>query len=322
MSQDDGVKRRVPLDIVVVFALLLLTLAVVASPVSGLLQTVVVLVFLLFIPGYAFTTAVFPLNSDDGIDSLERAALALGLSMVWLPVLLLVAPTPDGLSTWLVVGVTASGTLIFVLVAVLRHLRLPSSRRCASNVAPLRSHLSSVLDLSNKFGTLLSVVLLVSALLALGGFGYALVVPKADATSYTSVSLLTENGARYVAEDYPAHVQPGEPVELTLSIENLERTSTEYTVLVTFDQMNESGSVVERTRVRRFRERVPPGDAWNWTHTVERPPGGRLRLTYLVFVSEPPENPSVDNAYRSVYLWMESGGKRENRADARFCCAK
>jgi uncharacterized membrane protein len=35
-----------------------------------------------------------------------------------------------------------------------------------------------------------------------------------------------------------------------------------------------------------------------------RTTGERLRLQYLLYLDDPPENPTAENAYRSVHHWV------------------
>jgi len=304
------------LDVGIVLGALAVAVILRFSPlsVSGVVQTWIVLPLLLVLPGYAFTTAVFPGNKSDGIDNLERAVLSFGLSMVWLPILLLLAPTPDGLTGPLVMTTTSIGTVVFLAIGTVRRLRLPAHERYAPTFSSPQSRLFPVAESPGGLDAMLSIVLVVSALLAVGGLGYAVAVPETD-TPYTSVSLLTENGSESVAGDYPSQLSPGESAQLTLAVDNREHATANYTVLVTFDQVNEAGTVVERTRVRRFEETVPAGQEWTKTHTVRPPPGDRTRLTYLVYRGEPPATPTIESAYRSVYLWMDVGATSESTSN-------
>jgi len=52
-------------------------------------------------------------------------------------------------------------------------------------------------------------------------------------------------------------------------------------------------------------------------HTVAPTlPGERLRLVYLLYKGDPPAEPTVENAYREVHLWVnvsEGTGGEENQ---------
>jgi uncharacterized membrane protein len=68
----------------------------------GLLQIVRLplgLVYILYVPGYCLTAALFPAQED--LDGIERVGLSLGLSVAWVPVLALILDwLPWGLRLW------------------------------------------------------------------------------------------------------------------------------------------------------------------------------------------------------------------------------
>jgi uncharacterized membrane protein len=60
--------------------------------------------------------------------------------------------------------------------------------------------------------------------------------------------------------------------------------------------------------IDRFNTRVPAGE----TKRVERAitptkSGDRMRLSFLLYKGEPPQDPSPENAYRETHLWVSVG---------------
>ncbi|RDZ95950.1 hypothetical protein DEQ92_21610, partial [Haloferax sp. Atlit-6N] len=66
-----------------------------------------------------------------------------------------------------------------------------------------------------------------------------------------------------------------------------------------------STTVLQREQLTRFDPTLDANETWHQPHTV-RPTltGERLRLTYLLYRGSPPQQPSVDSAYRETHLWL------------------
>jgi len=298
--------RQVPTDVYVVVGLVFVIRAVVASPVDGVVQSSLIVTFVLFLPGYAFTTAVFPGDESWGIDLVERVALSFGVSLVGVPMLLLAADPTGGLTAGLVVDVVTVTVLVFTCIGAVRRYALPATERFEVDFR-IPVHISEgVPGERATVDGVLSVALVASMVLALGGFGYAIAAPH-DRTATTGVSLLTQNGSEYTQAQYPTRPAVGEEVDLTLSIQNNEGRSIEYGVLVTLDTTTADGTVVSRIRVGEFQREVAAGEEWRRSHTVTPSVVGRHRLTYLVYIDRIPDAPSRDSAYRSVHLWIDVG---------------
>jgi hypothetical protein len=101
---------------------------------------------------------------------------------------------------------------------------------------------------------------------------------------------------------------PGESPELVVGVGNHENEAMTYTVVVELQRVRvqgESISVVEARELERY------GVSLDDNETVQRKPqirpsmtGDRLRLTYLLYRGDPPADPAIANAYRSVYRWV------------------
>ena len=84
-------------------------------------------VFVLWLPGYVFTRAFFPssrTNPSSNIESTERAALSIGMSLALVPLVgLLIHYSPWGLDVTTIVSSLTVLTLVFAIVALLREAR-------------------------------------------------------------------------------------------------------------------------------------------------------------------------------------------------------
>lgn len=77
--------RERPDDLLICIVLALLLIALVIFFPDSLARKILGLIFVLFLPGYAATAALFPEN--DQIDGIERVALTFGLSIAIVPLI-------------------------------------------------------------------------------------------------------------------------------------------------------------------------------------------------------------------------------------------
>lgn len=300
------------------------------------LRFFVVIPLLLFLPGYAFLSALFPGRQSREAESVsplsrsarfgnvssieqrgitwgERAALSFGLSLVWLPILaLLLAATPWNLTTEPIFALVSVFVLLFATVGAVRRARLAPSERF---VLPYRRWF---VDARSAFGgspadTLLSAVLALSILAAMASIGYALAVPT-DATQSSELYVGTINpqNGTLVYDGYPERFVEGQPVQLTVGIENQEGRTVDYTVVAQFQRVEVTGEnvqVLDRSEAVRFQPTVganETNDTWRQTHRVASPfpsNGQNVRLVYLLYDGAPPANPTIENADDHVYVW-------------------
>lgn len=83
-------------------------------------------IFILFLPGFAFTKALFPIKvpiktSSENIDIIERGALSLGMSIVFVPIVgLILNYTPWGIRLTPIILSLLAITIFFATAALLR----------------------------------------------------------------------------------------------------------------------------------------------------------------------------------------------------------
>jgi uncharacterized membrane protein len=82
-----------------------------------------------------------------------------------------------------------------------------------------------------------------------------------------------------------------------------------YTVVVQLQEVevaNNSTTVLDRTELDRFETTVPHNETHHQRHTL-RPTrsGENLRVQYLLYMGEPPDDPTGENAYRELHVWMD-----------------
>jgi len=246
--------RTIPADLAAVLALVALTNLAVFLPVvnDSPVRVVVGLVFVLFVPGYAFIAALFPeageppTNDDEeneatenglrdhGIDGIERTALSFGLSIAVVPLIGLVLNfTPFGIRLIPILVSISGFTVVATAVAASRRRQLPAEERFR---VPYHEWLASgrteLFAPDSTADAALNVLLVMSVVLATSSVVYAVAVPQ-QGEQFTEFYVLTENETGdLVAADYPEELVAGEPQSVHVGVGNTEYETIEYTVVV------------------------------------------------------------------------------------------
>ena len=266
----------IPLNLLV----LVLVAAIVLFPSTGL-RIALGVPLLVFFPGYTLMAALFPQRG--GVDVLARIALSFGMSIAVVPLLgLALNYTPWGIRLEPILYSVASFILITSLIAWLRRKRLPHAER---------------FDSEFQFGVpgwgggiwdkVLSVILVIAILGALGMMGYAIATPKVG-ERFTEFYILGLGGQ---AADYPREIKVGEPERVTVGIVNHESEVVSYRVEVRIDGVknNEVGPVV-----------LANGQKWEGivTFTPNKVVDNE-KVDFLLY-----KNDEAEPSLKPLYLWI------------------
>ena len=176
----------------------------------------------LFVPGYAITTALFARNSD--IDATTRTALSIGVSAGILPfVALILDVLPWGIQLWPMVIALMSIVLVATSIGLFRRLRLPATdaHTVILDLHPLQWWRTQRLGIK----LLLSGgILFFCSVIAYGVVVLALPDPESRLTEFYIL------GASSQAQDYPRETVVGQPMTVTLGITNHEGEAHQYHV--------------------------------------------------------------------------------------------
>ncbi|MCJ7607359.1 MAG: DUF1616 domain-containing protein, partial [Thermoplasmata archaeon] len=122
--------RERPYDLLLAAALALVLVGLVVFWPDSLVRQVLGLIFVLFLPGYAATAALFPENEQ--IDGIERVALSFGLSIAIVPLIgLALNFTPWGIRLDPIMASVSGFIVIASIVGWYRRNRLPVDERFA-----------------------------------------------------------------------------------------------------------------------------------------------------------------------------------------------
>jgi len=327
--EENDLRARFENQPVDLYASLLLSAAVailIYLGVTGPLRIALGLPFVLFVPGYVFIFALFPekRGRHRGIDTVERVALSLGMSIAIVPLLgLALNYTP-----W---GIRLEPILISLLIFVggsslFGGLRWRSLERERRHIVEFEIDWSSFGE--SRVDKVLSIILIASILAAIGTLIWAITKPRIG-ERFTEFYMLGQSG---LADQYPTNLTLNQSAAIVLGIQNHEYQNLTYhieTWLInqTWDDKTNTtayywGILLDRFDVALPSRPVKVDEPWtpqwekNYTFTVPR--RGKNKLALLLFKERPPALPSgagqefgpaivrarMESAYRKIHLWV------------------
>lgn len=188
------------------------------------LRTALGIPFVLFVPGYALVSALFP--TDEAIDGIERIALGFGLSLALIPLIALgIQYSPWKLTLGPILAGLLGSTIFFSGAGVWRRHRASAETRFVAviprpSIPPPRDW-----DRTTRF----AVGLLVVSLVLLGGSGAVLVYERLQGDPMTEFALYNASG---VPEFYPRDLAPGSSATVKVQITNDEGHPQDYRMIV------------------------------------------------------------------------------------------
>ena len=317
-----GLVRSYPADLGAVTAIALLCFTVGwTQPTGSVARVLMAMAFVLFLPGYAVVSVLFPGRARfghtagstrfhrlaQGIDTSERFGLSFALSLVISAMVALALPfTEWGLTPGSILAALTGTTVVLSQIAVIRRKFVPIEKRYT--VRPLSA--VSVFRRREGIGVSPSSVVLGLAILAGTGMLMIALVSPLSAGGFTEMGLYTEDDGELVAGNIPDEIEPGESIPVVVSIDNQEGTETDYTIVVQEQVLNDA-TVVDRTNHDTIDIRLEDGESelteYEVTPTGED--GETVRITFLLFHDPTPAQPTTENADQYTYFWvtMESG---------------
>lgn len=321
------------LDLAIVVVVTLLAVAPQYVPqLSGtLLRVGIGIVFVLFVPGYALVSALFPSRAPWGdgqlpelgeqanarlqdVSSPERIVLSVGLSLGIVPLVgLFLNFVAVSVTSGAVLQALGSITVFLIAVAVYRRLRLPAEERYVADPTVLLALSKGwASDAEDSTERVLNILLIIGLVLAMSGIVYAVAAPMQGET-YTEFYILSENPetSKLTADDYPTEFEPGSVNSIYVGIKNAEQRTVTYTVVVElqrFQDRDEQSVLVQETELDRFQATLADNETYLQEHDVQPTIRGEsLRLTFMLYQDTPPDDPEIENAYRHLHIWIDSG---------------
>lgn len=317
--------RAPPIDLVIIVVITVLTFLSVSIPgvrETGV-RTILGLLFVVVCPGYAVAAALFPESSDGTVDpdndvsayfstqvtSLERAAISLGLSLSIVPLIGFgLTFTPRGIRLFPILSALAVVTVLAVAVAVRRRAGIPSNRRFQPSIGGWIGKLGGQ---DSRLERHLNVLLIFSILLAASTIVFSIAFPGHE-EDFTEFYILSENeNGSLVAQGFPSSLDSTSENSIHIGINNKEGEQVDYIVITELQQTTagqDSTEVVSTRRVGRMNTTINSNESW--VREFEVKPimtGENVRLVFLLYREEVPADPDIENAYRAVHIWINTG---------------
>jgi len=302
-----------PTDLKFILAWLVLAVAGIYLPVinSSPLRVVFALPVVLFIPGYCLIAALFPHKTD--LDGIERTALSFGLSIAVVPLIGLgLNYTPWGIRLDPIVISLVIFTVSMLIIALFRRAAIPADERF---FVPLGSLMNSARGEffpkeSSRLDKVLSMVLLVAIVAAIGTTIYVIAVPK-EGEKFTEFYIL---GEKKMAADYPDRLFTGTAYPMYIGIGNHEYRNVTYTIetymaQVNFNETTNSSTITRMDPLDHFTVTMPHNSTDVIPYTLTAPSTGYNRVEFLLFNETIPGiavtgMDRINESYRDLHLWV------------------
>lgn len=328
-TENVSVDRTFPVfaDLVMIAAYVALAdVLVVVLPAESVIRRAVAVPLLCFVPGYVVIAALYPGRADSGApgSALERGSrwmlgrragwrvrgiLSVPLSLAIVSVLG-VALSLLGLSLaseWVPLAALEAVVVAGLTVALVRRRWLTSDERFRVPYRRPMIRFSKSITSGSWPERALNLTLIALVVASAGGLAYGLTF-HSSAERYTTMTLVTENeSGEYVASGFPDELASGDEAAVFVNVENHEGASARYSV-VPLVQRVETGDgsteVLEQRELEPIRLSLADGEAAYERHTFDPDMTGTdIRVVYLLYRGGPPEDPTVDSAYRYVHFW-------------------
>jgi len=298
--------RDRPDDLIAAAVITLLLILMIALIPANPVRTLFGLIFILVLPGYVATAALFP--NRESIDAIERIALSIGLSIAIVPLAgLALNYTPFGIRLEPILATLSGFVLIVSVIAWRRRIALPEDERFAVDIK---------IDLSMKGMPMVDRVLTVGIVITLAAtlilLAYVVAVPRSG-ESFTQLALL---GPNLKAENYPHNLTLNHSANVFVSVGSFETGERNYSLVILLQPQNGSGANLTHWRLgdplvgtqslnqglgmaRNFT--LQPGEYMNSTYNFSISQLGTFKLRFMLFL----EGQSLaQEPYREVYLWL------------------
>lgn len=208
--------------LVLIFLIVLDLSAPAVAPYTAVLRIPLSLLVVFFIPGYLLQVLIFPLRNP--LDGPERLGLSLGLSLALISILALLIDRAPWRIDMLTVTVGQVGVILLLVGCVgIRRNFIPGNLAYMPNITPhLSTAWSYLRDFSHRKMGILFIGLFFTGILLSLAF-----VQSARKEVMTEFYVLGPGG---LAEDYPRDIRVGEPLYLTVGINNLEGELSTYSI--------------------------------------------------------------------------------------------
>ena len=279
-------------DLQIASILTLLTfIFVLVPPLNQLfIRTILGLVMVLFLPGYALIAALF-IEKDD-LDAIERIALSFGLSIAVVPLLGLgLNYTPFGIRLVPIIVTLSFFTISMLAIAYIRRGSLPKDEQFSVPFQQMYASIKHEINTKpeSKIDRILSIILVISIIASVSMLVYVIVTPK-QGEKFTEFYILGPDG---MADNYPTNLSVGQTGKVIVGVVNHEYQTVDYTVdlVLANETLNSLQFQLEHNSTWEQEIEFIP----KYTHT-----GNDSKLNFFLY-----RDNNFTESYRSLHLWID-----------------
>jgi len=214
----------------IIFLSILLLVIIGIVPDSNVMRIILGVPFVLFFPGYALISALWPEKTKE-LSNAERIGLSLGLSLAIVPLIGLSLNYTFGIKLWPILTSLSIFIVAMSAIAIIRR-----SRAKEPFVFEIRMEKFEWKEVSKEDRTII-MAMCVAIAIAVGILIYIIVTPR-PGEAFTAIYILGPDGK---AEGYPTNLSIGENATVIVGIYNHEHREVRYTIIAT---INDSAEVV------------------------------------------------------------------------------
>jgi uncharacterized membrane protein len=170
---------EVPSDLLVVLMWITAVFIITAIPMTAnsIIRTIFGIPMILFIPGYLLVAVLFPKKGD--LDNTGRIALSLCLSLVTIPLLGLILDSISQIDLIPILIILCIYAIIFIFIATYRRGQLPENEKFSVSFGQTYDNIvTNIISPKNKIDGVLTVILILVIVAAIGMAYFALAAPK------------------------------------------------------------------------------------------------------------------------------------------------
>ena len=293
--------KKIPIDITICLALSTILLPIALLQIQNPIRIILGLPYILFIPGYTLIYTLFP--TTEQIDTIERIALSLGLSLSIVPLIGLgLNYTPYGITLTSTITATYIFITITSITSYIRWKQTPERKRIHQKIE------IKIPQYQNKIDKILTIILTISIIIASITLIYVITTPKTG-EKFTEFYLLGSQGK---LADYPINLLVGEQEKVTIGIANHEQKTINYTVeiwLINQTTKNNQTNINHMWYMGKYTARLNHTSVdiekkwtpqWEQNHTISIYRQGQHKLTFLLF-THPTEEYTQRADYKELY---------------------
>lgn len=261
---------------------------------NSTLNSVMGLLLIVFLPGYALIAAIYPRRGD--LSLIIRLVLSFGVSYFLTSVIgFVLNHTHLGNSLNPVLLVLAIITFIVTAAAFWMRIRVPAGDRFRIEWGATTGESFSIGGSRNRNFLMLGVVVIVALLIA-APTALNLLNPTEEVITSTDFYVVGPDGNN-ISAAYPQNITSGEDVTVTMVLVNHENTETTYRIVTSSNQ-----SVMDEINVT-----LKPNEKKEIPYTFTAGAQGERKIEFLLY-----KLPDLNNVYRAFSFLINIVGSGED----------